>query len=343
MELKYITFNSILHGNLMPWLEENQDPEKFRLILRNLATWKPKNSGEFFGFLADVFMDMRINPGQELIDEWGILVFIPWHPLSQGIINPFLQLPDHNPKLTFYTSLIAHSMAALFTLITIQIAESESETQQKYRIMGYMKGLSMMISSTGEIHPAGVVDQAIISRLLAASSILFAEAWNRFNEFIEPSMLLINKTAIRSIFVDTNHEEENTSALFNTLAEKYFPLSVRSSAISQREALKQTDASQSTPDIHQIDNKIIMDEVAKTREDIMALKEALAGVSQKKKELQPIAEDRKIGSAEVCKLLNISKSTLMEHRKKKIYSCIKIGSRYYYSAREIDEILKLKK
>lgn len=343
MRLNFITFNSIIHGNLMPWLEENQDPEKFRLILRNLATWKPKNSGEFLSFLAAVFMDMGISPGQELIDEWGFFVITPWHPLTPGIISPFLQLPDNNPKLTFYTNLIAHSMEVLFTLITIQIAESESETLQKHRVMGYMKGLSMMISSSGEIQPTGLVDQAIMSRLLAASSMLFAEAWNRFNNFIEPSMLSINITDIRNIFVGTMHEDENTRALFKTLAEKYFADFIQTPVLSALAAQKQTDSLQSEPDVDRIDNKIIMDVVAKTREDITALKEALAGASQKKKEQQPIEEDRRIGSAEVCAMLNISKSTLMSHRDKGHYSFTKIGSRYYYSFNEINGKLKYQK
>jgi hypothetical protein len=343
MELRFMTFNSIIHGNLMPWLEENQDPEKFRLILRNLAAYKPKNSAEFIGYLAGVYTDMGISPGQDLIDEWGFLVITPWHPLTPGIIDPFLQLQDNNPRLTFYTQLIAHSMAVLFTLITIHIAESENETLQKHRVMGYMKGLSMMISSAWEIQPAGLVDQAIISRLLAGSSMLFAEVWNRFNKFIEPLMLRVNKTDIRNIFAGSSHEDENTRALYAALEEKYFPVSVQSSAISHSEAQNQSDTDKTIPDTDQIDNKIIMDEVAKTREDITALKEALAGANQKKKELQQEAEDRRIGSAEVCKLLNISKSTLKAHRDKGLYSYTNVGSRYYYSFNEINGKLKYKR
>ena len=47
MELRFVTFNSIINDNLMPWLAENQDPEKFRHILRKMAPVQPEAAGPF--------------------------------------------------------------------------------------------------------------------------------------------------------------------------------------------------------------------------------------------------------------------------------------------------------
>lgn len=346
MGLMFINFSGIIQGNLMPWLDENQDPEKFRIILRKLAKVKPMNSSIFFGALATTFMDMGINPGQKLIDEWGILTETPWHPETPDIIEPFLQLSDNNPKLVFYNKLIAHSMAALFSMITIQITEDRSETLVKHRVMGYMKGLSMMISHVDAVQATAADDRTIISRLLAGLAILFAEAWNRFAGSFEPSMLRISKADISNILSRTDHDEENTRGFFNTLAERYFPVhSIQSdltSGLTVGEIQNRMPMHQNELAADQIDYKFIIEEVGKTREEIATMKEALTG-ENRRMELHPEKEDLRIGSTEVCVALNISKSTLKAHRDKGLYTYTKIGSRYYYSSREIEELLKLKK
>ena len=330
----------------MPWLDENQEMEKFRIILRKMAPLQSGDTGLFFVHLPIALKDMGVNPGQKLIDEWEMFSKIPWHPLTPGFISPFIHPADTNSKLIFYTHLIAHSMAAIFSLILIHITESMNETLQKHRIMTFMKGLSVMVNSAGAMHPAAEVDAIIIKRLLAGSAMLLTEAWNRFPDFFEPSALRINKSDIRNLFVGTPCNDENTLAMYSILADRYFPVIHTKPANApdscNEKAPKDITPSQNENENQQVDFNDVLGEITKTWEEISSMKRDLMGIT-KKKEILPQPEDQLIGSAEVCKRLHISKSTLKVHRDQKLYSYTKIGSRFLYSSIEINKILELGK
>jgi hypothetical protein len=346
MELRFVTFNSIILGNLMPWLDENQDLEKFMLILRRLSTVKNGQAGQFFETLPKVFSEMGINAGEKLTAEWELFAKITDHPNTPGIINPFLLLPDDNPKLLFYTSLITQNLTACFALFANSIAETNSVDLQKHRVMSSMKMICDLIIRTRELHPAGEADQAIIKRLLAGLAVLFLETSKRFPDLIEPSMLRISKSDIRSILMKTVNSDENTRALFTELSGRYFPVSGEQPKIVtsafEGEEHKHPQENKSEADLEQSVIKTVLEEVEKTRVEISAMKQALAEAGKKRQPGTEI-EDRRIGAAEACAILNISKSTLKAHRDNGDYSFTRIGSRYYYSLNEINGKMKMKK
>ena len=83
----------------------------------------------------------------------------------------------------------------------------------------------------------------------------------------------------------------------------------------------------------------IFKEMLSIQQELSGLKEAVTNAVNKKDSL-PSETDKRIGSAEVCRLLHISKSTLKAYREKKVFSYVKIGSRYNYSAKEINDLMK---
>lgn len=346
MELRFITFNSIIHDNLMPWLAANQDPEKFRLILRKMATVIDRAAGPFFGALPTILSDIGINPGQQLTGEWEMLSKTPVHPGMQEIVSPFLQLSDDDPKVLFYTALIAQNMAAGFSHIAESLTIVQSDNLRKHRIMRLMKSLAEIIIHTRPLKPVATADRAIIVRLLVGLSVLFIETIKHFPDAFEPHMLRVSLADIRNILLKTAHSDENTQALFGIYAARYFPVVSKPvthpSSSNGEEQLSPVLPYAGAANPQNTDAQLLM-EIVKTQEEYKAIvKDVIMLVNKKENHPKPKNEDRQIGSAEACKLLHISKSTLKEHRDKKLYAYTKIGSRYYYSARQIYEILRMK-
>ena len=343
---RFITFNSIIHENLMPWLKDNQDQEKFRLLLRKMAPIQNGESGSFFRALNSAFREMGIRAGHKLTEELNILSQIHVTPEMENISGPFILTDDKSPKTIFYTSLTKHSLSAYLSQIQNTVAVNHSASIRRHGIMGLMKTISDMIIQTQSLNPESSTDRIIINRLLAGLSVLFSETVKLFPHDYDPVFIRVSNADIKNILTSTVNEDKNTETLFSSLAEKYFPMSERKPETSittnpaedqKRNVMQQNDTiSQQNPDSD------LLNEVAQMQEELSGLVKGVKGIL-KKQEIQPETTDKRIGSAEVCELLHISKSTLQAHRQKGLYSFTKIGSRYLYSAKEINEILRLNK
>ena len=346
INLRFITLNSIIHDNLMPWLEENKDQEKFRLILRKMSPMHNGEHGSFFHALISAFSGMGIRSGRILTDEFNLLSQVYVTPEIKDSSSPFNNLDDDNPKIIFYTSLISHSVPAYLSYLQNAVTADQSTSLRKHSMMGVMKTISDMIIQTRALSPAGSADRIIINRLLAGLTVLFSETVKLYPHEYEPLMLRISNADIRNFITGTENDDKNNGTLFSLLAAKYFPLKDSNPATPlpalPAEQQKGTLLQQNEPSCQQNPDEDILNEVAQIKEDLSGLVNAVKGAI-KKKEVQPDTDDRLIGSSEVCKLLHISKSTLKAHRDKKLYSFTKIGSRYLYSAKEINEILRLNK
>ena len=345
MELRFITFNSIIHKNLMPWLTENQDEEKFRLLLRKINHKDAAVFAPFFIALPDAFNQIGIDTGPRLRDEWTSFSQI-LTPVGLQVIQPFLNLGDTDPKLVFYTSLIANTTAASVSHTVNLMAENKTDTLRKHRITDLMKAISDLIFSARNFNPGNNTDRVIMSRLLAGLAIVYNEIMMRFPDSVEPSVLKISKTDIRNIVQTTSHKDKVTRLLFHTISDRYYPITIKQQAFPVVAAPEQ-DQNHSIPgfastNLYPDADLDMLREMANLQEEISGIKAAVI-VALKKKVSLPQEPDSRIGSAEVCRLLHISKSTLKTYREKKLFSSNKIGSRYNYSLNEINELLTLRK
>ena len=343
---RFITFNSIIHDNLMPWLKDNQDQEKFRLLLRKMAPIQNGESGSFFHALNSAFREMGIRAGHKLTEELNMLAQIQVAPEIVDITGTFIQTDDTNPKIIFYTSLTIHSLSASLSQIQKAVTINQSTSFRKHGIIGLMKTISDMIIQTQSLNPESSTDRIIINRLLAGLAVLFSETKKLFPHDYDPVFIRVSNADIKNILTSTVNEDKNTGTLFSSLAEKYFPLSVMKPDTSittlPTEDQKRTVLQHNEPVTEQNPDTELLKEATKIKDELTNLKMNLSGIIEKQKN-QPDTNDRHIGSAEVCELLHISKSTLQAHRQKGLYAFTKIGSRYLYSAKEINEILRLNK
>ena len=330
----------------MPWLEENKDPEKFRLIHRKMSPMQNGEHGSFFHALISAFSGMGIRSGRKLTDELNLLSQVYVTPEIKDISSPFNYLDDDNPKIIFYTSLISHSVPAFLSYIQNAVTADQSPSLRKHSMMGVMKTISDMIIQTRALNPADFADRIIINRLLAGLAVQYSETLQLFPHEYEPLMLRISNADIRNIITGTVNDDKNTGTLFSLLAAKYFPLTGSNPEITlpttPAEEQKRILLQQNEHAGQQNSDSDLLKDVLQIQGELSGLVKVVEGVLMKP-EVQPDTDDRPIGSAEVCRLLNISKSTLKAHRDKKLYSFSKIGSRYRYSAKEISEILQMNK
>jgi DNA-binding transcriptional MerR regulator len=303
-------------------------------------------SGSFFRALNSAFREMGIRAGHKLTEELNILSQIHVTPEMEDISGPFILTDDKSPKTIFYTSLIKHSLSAYLSQIQNTVAVNHSASIRRHGIMGLMKTISDMIIQTQSLNPESSTDRIIINRLLAGLSVLFSETVKLFPHDYDPVFIRVSNADIKNILTSTVNEDKNTETLFSSLAGKYFPMSERKPEISittlPAEDQKRTVLQHNEPVNQKNADALIINEVLQMQEILSGLKEDVSGIKEKQK-IQPDTNDRRIGSAEVCELLHISKSTLQAHRQKGLYSFTKIGSRYLYSAKEINEILRLNK
>jgi len=329
----------------MPWLSENRDEEKFRLLLWEIHQFKLNACAPFFIALPYAFNAIGITPGQKLTDEWHAFTHI-LTGIGKQSVQPFLNLEDAGPRLIFYSELIAETTAATLSLIADLMGEDQSIVLQKHRIIGFMKTISDLIFSARALCPDKIDDRIIINRLLAGLAILYAEIMMHYPTLVEPLLLKVSKTEVRNILKTTSHPDENTGLLYHALSERYYPRSFETPALTPAaEPLQEQDNAFASPvaaGTHPETDIDIVKEVLSIQEELSGLKQAVT-VAINKKDSLPATPDKMIGSAEVCRLLHISKSTLKAHREKKIFRYYKIGSRYYYSAMEINDLMKLRK
>lgn len=346
INLRFITFNSIIHGNLMPWLKENEDQEKYRLILRKMAPVQNGDSSYFFRALSTAFREMGIRAGNKLTEELNMLSQVNVAPDMEGIIGQFIKPDEDSPKIIFYTSFISHSLSAYLSQIQNAVTKNHSTSFRKHTIMGFMKIISDMIIQSCTLKPESSTDRIIINRLNAGLAVLFSETVQLFPDEYDPIMLKVSNTDIKNILTNTDNDDKNTGTLFSSLAAKYFSLPDRNPEISitshsveeqKKNAIQPNDTvSQQNP------NTDLLFEVVLMQEELADLVKGVKKIVTKQ-DIQTDTNEKRIGSAEVCELLHISKSTLQAHREKGLYSFTKIGSRYLYSAKEINEILRLNK
>jgi excisionase family DNA binding protein len=342
MEIRFITFNSIIFNELMPWLPENQDEEKFRFLLHNLAPVLAKEYSLFFTGLPVACHHIRIKTGRKLVAEWALFTALT-NQVPLLPVHSFVNTDDTNPKLVFYNFLLENTVSACYSFMVNLMAEDQSDTLRKHRIMNWMKAISDMIVNTQILRPEQQTDMIICRRLLAGLCALYAGIMNCFHEIIEPWILKICMADIKSILHKTSNDDEYTQSLYTSLAGYYFPASVVQAP--QAGGQPQVAPAMLTPGT----DKVLPVEydlvklIGEINSDVTGLKEVMSTAFKKQKESLTVPEDRLIGSAEVCAKLGISKPTLQSYREKKHLSFTRIGSRYLYSANEVDAMLKVNK
>lgn len=127
-KLNFSIFNAILFGSLRPWISENQNQERFSLILMNGLRSKIPSVDAFFKELLTATKEANIDLNDDNFIESSILAKECKDPLSLGL-PPFF-----NKKREFYGSLIKNetlrTQAAIDHIICTQtdddIAYSEA-------------------------------------------------------------------------------------------------------------------------------------------------------------------------------------------------------------------------
>jgi excisionase family DNA binding protein len=344
----FITFNSIIYDELMPWLPENADPEKFRQLMRISGLINIAKINLFFNCIPLAFSEMGITNKGILLKEWESFSELPVNGQQDDFFS-LLLAEKENPRVDFYFLLTAVGTASYWALISTEVKRSCSKQYRKYFVMNTIKTLGDMIRFC---RPPATADRdsfRITDRVKIALILLYLELWAREKAVIDIAKLPLTRGELKEMIMNIKKADPSSEPLIQIIAQRYLsdtnnmggtkPLPETATGVisnapssppasqpgSEQDSLNQDGFSQlmgiwgaGNIRMESIQDQEVNDE-KKSQED----------------------NNGRVGCYEACKLLGVSKNTLMMMRRRKEIGFTMIGKRYQYSSSEIDNIVKI--
>ncbi len=335
MGFGFVTFESILSDSLMPWLEENRDEKKFRLLLQHLH--QPPDAATYFAQLIIAFHELDIHLKGNLLLEWKELSEVKSLKHYPDTVQPFLSYLSNQPRLNFYYLLTGNALKSYLAVIQNNMEQIQEVMLKKHYCMQVMKAISERMTQLIALRINDKDDRSIVLRALVALALLFTITAGQYGNFIEPAFLRIQEADLKNIYKSTIEVDESTQQLITALKHHYLPPEALTEKIPENKYPTKNSLMRREEKEHGLTEKYLIEMLMSMAGEIKQLKNISLALSQlREKKEQP---DQKIGSGEVCKLLHISKGTLKNYRDKKIISFTKFGAKYLYSSKEIEGML----
>jgi len=199
-KLNFSIFNAILFGSLRPWIAENQNQERFSLILMNGLRSKIPSVDAFFKELISATKEANIDLNDDDFIESSILAKEYKDPLSLDL-PPFI-----NKKREFYGSLIKNetlrNQAVIDHIISSQIEDdiAYSEANNLIQNIEYLIRESAKVQETDD-------DNLYIINCIKYSLFLL----NKYMKDSFPDLLSVNILSDSEIIymLAPNQEEDN--------------------------------------------------------------------------------------------------------------------------------------
>lgn len=352
MEIRFLTLESIISDGLMPWLTENNDQQKFKIILKQLHLAECSRPEQFFKQLPVIFGDVHFSLKAILKEEWKLFSTLKTSGHPFFVLNLFRPTTPETPKSAFYSLLIVMSINACSALFDDRMKNTESDSLSLYIVNKTINHCQDILERILKITNTDPDNVKIMTRLFIG----LQSFTMRVHEFsaetddnglqplvfcqVQDSVIYRAiaeelKTQIQHLSND-NHQDvktitqgfENAEQIhvlfkeFRQLIDNIYQISV------EKETRKNSDT-------------FVANELLGMGEDIRQLKNTLSMITDRNKQ-NTINEqdDILLKAAEVQKLLGISKGTLHAMRKKGQISATKIGSQHKYSRDEVHRLLK---
>jgi len=346
------TFDEILNNSLMPWLSENSDPDKFKILLKKIKAAEIKDHWKFFGSLQQAMIEMGIPINDNLNSEWKVLS--NYTPEQDNIFYPncFIEMEDSDPKTAFYSLLIGFSLSALFSWIDKLIHENESETFRKYLIMKTLKKVEILLLQNQPAFQPNDINYSIISRLKIGLAATHIEISKRYAAHVDFTMLRLKKDNLPGFFDLPEETDEQTKKLSQQFRKKYAGFQKEDEAVQSATQQTIIECSNTVkvsennapamalhPALHP--HLEIANDIAK---DINDLKSILARYFKLMAEKKQSESEDRIGTTEVCQLLGRNKTTIKSYRDKGYLKSWQQspGGKIEYSKEEVVRLKKLR-
>jgi len=347
------TLTETICNSLMPWLTENSDPDKYKILNRLLLHKKIQNSSQFFKSLPEIMNSMGIPANNALSGEWEMFSDILVDRDVKTYFDTFICEGNKKNKIEFYLKLSGYAGMAFLQWIVIQITGNSSHTFRQYLLMKALRKIESLLQRDPMAPFAIEVDQQIIFGINTVLVVLYLEICNRYPEHIEPRSLKFSKSIIKNFLVVQSAMDESIKRIASVLMKKYFddtiptdektesPVSPESHGILAKNFLNPQPADLPLP-IELLPHLEISQEISKT---IIELKANLKLLTSKHKAQKKPELPVHIGTSETCTLLDLNKTTLKSYRDRGIlsYSQPKFKGKIMYDKNEVLKLRESKK
>lgn len=325
MDPGLLSFHSIIHDEMMPWLPGNSDPEKFRMIMRRVGQVPDNNKEQYFSRLGAAMNDMGVVLKKEVSVEWSCFSKISFMPEFKDAFSiVFTHSPG--PRANFYFILMAFLTPAFLTALYKDYSKSRNIQYREYIIMKAMGSISALLK---ECRPPDESDQEsriIIERVRLVLGFIYLETAYREKGMIAWHKLPLRIAEVKEMIRETGKNNESNQALAEAILARF---------AAGRNCIEEAGDKTKAPDR------------GKEKDDKPGEVTGSAGGSEpeSRRESGPLTngekeEDVPLGVYDACKLLGVSRNTLNEMRRRGEIGSRQIGHRYKYSRNEILKLVK---
>lgn len=208
-KLNFSIFNAILFGSLRPWISENQNQERFSLMLMNGLRSKIPSVDAFFKELLTATKEANIDLNDDNFIESSILAKEYKDPIS-------LDLPSFiNKKREFYGSLIKNEVLRIQAVIDSIISKQTEDD------IAYSEANILLQKIEFLIRESSKVEQTDDDNLYIINCVKYSLF--RLHTFMRdsyPDLLSVNILSDSEIIYMLAHNQEEDNLIQNFLSQK---------------------------------------------------------------------------------------------------------------------------
>lgn len=326
---------SVLTDDLMPWLEENNRDEKYEVppyyplvgktegfpsFFKQLETWQNE---QYPLFAAQV---------QEEIKQLSALTLLP-DELKP--VEPFLQLPCTGLKTKFYNMLTGYSLAGYWCMIRRLIDREKGKQLAAYHLSDINHRILSLLKLPAPEKGLQKSDRLIFYRVKAALAVLYDKTKLRYPGDSHGVLFLSAKDIILEQLESLETEPSVRDNLCTLMDNLTAPVPDKPQAMPLNKTTPENagEVPRSDDDLFQM-ARGLETEMGEFKEVITQLAEA-----KNKPTGKTSVRIKMLGSGDVCRILNISKSTLKRYRDTGKIPFKKLGGKFLYSEEAISELL----
>lgn len=350
MDFDFHSFRFMLRGGLRPWLDSNND-ELFRALQREMGDAFRAQAGVFARALPYVFRQLQLPLPEAVRHEWSQNWFGHISGHYTRLAQPLLDAKSFCPqsqglslnissaaKMDFYTRFAASISAAWMSKTMFFMQSDASFFLKTSFLMQQLRSIASLIVDTALHDPIDHNVLVILQRAYMALTALYLEIHNKFPDQIDKNHLRLQKDGLIDFPLAADSKDAETQKIRTEYIEQFNKYKEQKPEPITRVMLVNQEVEEKTAI-----NEIMQDVVLPLKEEIDDFKKTIGKVLQKKnnpsdESLTNEEQDVLIDSKEVCRMLDVSASTL-----NRLAAAGKLEKKYINSAvrYEKKDVLKL--
>lgn len=189
------SFHFLLYDSLMPWLPENSDPLRYRLLIDDLTV----HEGRFFQGLLDSFRKRNLKIPSLLKKEWDLFNRISFHPRAINIFQSMTIQHMSQAKIYFYYELVFNALLYSESYF-LSLMDQATQPLNRYYVNQWLKTIGDLRQRTQKVFQDTNENdnQVILFFTDTALKVLGIEIQQLFAPLCSPAWLIQNLGGLKT-------------------------------------------------------------------------------------------------------------------------------------------------